>query len=226
MVREIRVVVVDDHHMIRQGLKWLLQEEPGITVVGEAADGEHGFELVEQLRPDVVVLDMELGGGKDGVQVARALADAGLRTGVLAYSAHDEDQYLTQTVGANRAAGYLTKDEEPEMIVRAIKDIAAGGRNGPWTSPEVSKKLLRLMGAGNARVAEGRLTRREREILELMADGLTNAEIAERLGIAEHTVRNHVSNAYEKIGTSDRVKAALWFRGHGEVNGEGGDYGC
>lgn len=208
----IRVVLADDHPVVRSGIRTLLDGADDIQVVGEASDGAEALQLVEELEPDILLLDMELP-VVSGVDVARKLAKTERWVGVLALSAHDDEHYIIETLGAG-VSGYLTKDEAPEQIVEAVRGVARG-ENG-WLSRRVTAKIVsRVRPTARGLGLVRRLSERELEVLSLMARGLDNEEIAEELVISHGTVKNHVTSIYGKIGVRSRPKAIAWAREHG-----------
>lgn len=211
-MNQIRVMLADDHPVVRSGIRNLLEWESDIMVVGEASNGKDALRLVEELQPAVLVLDMELP-EMSGVEVARELARTKQPVRVLALSAYDDEHYIIETLGAG-AAGYLTKDEAPEQIVEAVRGVARG--EDGWLSRRVTLKVVRSIrpGSRGAGAAHG-LSERELEVLALLARGLDNGEIARELVIAEGTARNHVTNIYGKLGVRGRHKAIQWARQHG-----------
>ncbi len=203
----IRVLLADDHPALRMGLRVLLDRAPDIEVVGEADDGAEALALIESLRPDVAVLDCQLP-GIEGAAVAEAVARRGLPVRVVALSAYDDDRYLAGMMTAG-AVGYLLKNEAPGQIVAAVQAAMRGERL--WT-PEQVARVSRWQ-AEVARVRDS-LTEREREVLRLVADGLSNKEIAQALTITVRTTDFHVSNILRKLGVISRVEAAVWAQVH------------
>ncbi len=203
----IRVLLADDHPALRMGLRVLLDRAPDIAVVGEAADGETALTLIENLRPDVVVLDCQLP-KVEGTLVAEAVTRWGLPVRIVALSAYDDDRYLAGMMAAG-AVGYLLKNEAPAQIVAAVQAAMRGERL--WT-PEQRARAQRWQ----AEVAHVRdsLTEREREVLRLLAAGLSNKEIAQALTITVRTTDFHVSNIFRKLGVISRVEAAVWAKAH------------
>lgn len=204
----IRVLLADDHPALRVGLRVLLEQAPGVEVVGEAGDGPQALEQIAALAPDVAVLDCQLP-GLPGAEVAAEVRRRGLPTRVLALSAYSDELHVRAMLEAG-AVGYLLKEEAPGIIVAAVQ-AAAQGR--AWLSPEVAARVAAV--AREARPAPTDLTEREREVLRLIALGKANKEIAFALGIAERTVEFHVSNLLDKLGLTSRIEAALWAKDHG-----------
>lgn len=204
---QIRVLLADDHPALRVGLRVLLDREPDIVVVAEAADGAATLRLVESLIPDVVVLDCELP-EVDGVTVAGRIGRLRRPVQVLALSAYDDDRYLSGMLQAG-AVGYLLKNEAAEQIVGAVRAAVSG--KTLWTSDQRVRAER-----WEAEVADVRrsLTDREREVLALIAQGLSNKEIAQKLVITVRTVDFHVSNVLRKLDVVSRVEAAVWAQAH------------
>lgn len=203
----IRVVVADDQPLVRSGFRMILDERPDIELVGEAGDGREAIELARRLDPDVVLMDVRMP-VLDGVEATRRLVDANSRARILVLTTFDVDEYVYAAVRAG-ASGFLLKDVEPVELVDAIRVVAAGNS---LFGPAATRRLVERFGT-QARPAESdaleRLTDREREILELVACGLSNAEIAQRLFLGETTVKTHVSSMLRKLGVRDRVQAVI-----------------
>jgi DNA-binding NarL/FixJ family response regulator len=203
----IRVVLVDDQTLVRQGIRSLLELAAGVTVVGEAGDGDAGLEVIRRERPDVVLLDVRMP-RKSGLDVLRELGP-GDRTAVILLTTFDDDELLLEAVKAG-AKGYLLKDVSLEALTDAIRAVAAGGT---LIRPAVTERVLR--GLEHVRrefdtlSPPDPLTKRELEILRLMAGGYSNREIADALGTAEGTVKNHASSILSKLGVRDRTRAVL-----------------
>ena len=201
----IRVLLVDDQPLLRTGFRMILSAEPDLTIVGEAADGASGVEAARRLDPDVVLMDIRMP-GMDGIQATRALAGPGVENPikVLILTTFGLDEYVVEALRAG-ASGFLLKDAPPEDLVEAIRIVAAGEA---LLAPSVTRRLLdrvasRLPPAKeNAIPALSELTERELEVLKLVARGLSNAEIAEKLVVSETTVKTHVSRVLAKLGSA------------------------
>jgi DNA-binding NarL/FixJ family response regulator len=208
----IRVLLVDDQPLLRTGFRMILSSEPDLTIVGEAADGAAGVEAARKLRPDVVLMDIRMP-GMDGIQATRVLAGPGVEnpTKVLILTTFGLDEYVVEALRAG-ASGFLLKDAPPEDLVEAIRIVAAGEA---LLAPSVTRRLLdriasRLPPAReNAIPALSELTERELEVLKLLARGLSNAEIADKLVVSETTVKTHVSRVLAKLEIRDRVQAVI-----------------
>lgn len=202
----IRVLIVDDHQLIREGLQKVLSLQEGIAVVGEAATGEEALRLARELRPDVVLLDINLP-GMDGVKVCEALRDEGI-AGVIALTVYD-DEHVFAAVKAG-AAGYLLKDVNPDELARAIRAVAAGEA---IMHPRVTRKVMREFNRLSREIEALTgvpLTAREVEVLRLVAMGYSNKDIAAKLFISQKTVKNHITNILRKLEVEDRTQAAVW----------------
>jgi DNA-binding NarL/FixJ family response regulator len=206
----IRVVLVDDQAMIRTGLRMVLAAEPDIEVVGEAADGADGVRVVAAQRPDVVLLDVRMP-GMDGLEAARRLARADLPSRVIVLTTFDEDEYVTEALRLG-VSGFLLKVAPPEDLVAAVRTVAAGqGLLDPAVTLRVIERFAAAPTPDPGRAAElAGLTDRERDVLGLVAQGLSNAEIAARLYLGEATVKTHVSRLLLKLGLRDRVQAVAF----------------
>ncbi|GCD98750.1 response regulator [Embleya hyalina] len=194
----IRLVVCDDHAVVRAGLLALFAGEDGIEVIGEAAGGEEAVRLAAALRPDVVLMDLQLVGGIDGVEATGRLLALPEPPHVLVLTMYDTDADVSRAIEAG-AAGYLLKAGSPEDLFRAVRDAAAGRT---VLAPEVAARLFSRM-----RKPDGTLTAREVEILQLLARGVGNAEIARRLFISQATVKTHLGHIYAKLGVDTRTAA-------------------
>ena len=208
----IRVILVDDHAILRQGTAELLRREPDLEVIGEAGDGQQAIDLVQELRPDVVVMDVRMP-GMSGVEATRHIRESWPAVQVLVLTAHDDDQYVFSLLEAG-ASGYLLKNAPVGDLVRAIRQVKAG--ESPL-DPSIARKIVaRMTGAGEkplpqhgetAMVEE--LSARELEVLQLLAQGLSNRAIGEALFISDRTVQAHLTNIYAKMGVTTRLDAVL-----------------
>jgi NarL family two-component system response regulator LiaR len=202
----IRVLIVDDHAVVREGLRTFLELQDGIEVVGEAGDGDEGIRLAELSHPDVVLMDLVMP-RLDGVGAMRRLRASGSEARVVVLTSFLEDEHLLPAMQAG-AAGYLLKNAEPAELARAIRAAHAGEA---IIDPTVAARLVAAIadGATPPQADEKRLTRREHEVLELIVGGRSNKRIALELGISEKTVKTHVGHLLAKLDVTDRTQAAL-----------------
>jgi DNA-binding NarL/FixJ family response regulator len=202
----IRVILADDHAVVREGLRVFLELQEGIEVVGEAADGDEAIAVAQRLRPDVILMDLVMP-RLDGVAAMRELRRLLPDTRVIALTSFLDDERLLPAIEAG-AAGYLLKDVEPSELARAVRAAKAGEA---MLDPAAAARLVEAVahGATPAPVARDRLTPREQEVLELLASGRSNKRIAFELGISEKTVKAHVGHVLAKLGVSDRTEAAV-----------------
>ncbi len=217
--RPIRVLVADDQPLMRSGFRLILEGQPGIVVVGEARDGDEAVTEAHRLQPDVVLMDVRMP-NLDGIAAThQILGSAAPHARVLVLTMFDLDEYVYGALQAG-ASGFLLKDVSPEQLVMAIHAVAAGDQ---LLAPSVTRRLIERYIAGTrpplAATAEAldRLTPREREILDLVARGLGNGEIARELVLAESTVKTHVANVLAKLGLHDRVQLVIFAYEHGLV---------
>ena len=208
----VRVLLVDDHQMVRQGLIFFLATQPGIDVVGQAASGEEAIRLVETLQPDVVLMDIVLP-HLDGIEALRVIKETYPATDVIVLSSFIDDQKLKQAIQAG-AAGYLMKDIDPEELAAAVH---ATRRGEIYLHPKAARRLAEMMRPGPDEQQEPAphiLTERELQVLELVTRGLSNQEIAVQLNITLKTVKAHVSSILLKLGLENRVQATLYALRH------------
>ncbi len=201
--KEIRVILADDHPVVRTGIRTLLQQADDIIVVAETGNGSEVFKLVEQLAPDVLLLDMEMP-GLSGVEVAMRLKAQGSSVSVLALSAYDDEEYIRNLL-LHGAAGYLTKEEAIEIIIDAVRGVARGEQG--WFSRRAIAQLSALTRQESSPAKE--LSNRELDVLRLVAAGKTNLEIGHALGISDKTVEKHIGAVFSKLQVSSRVEAAV-----------------
>ena len=202
---EIKVLIADDHTVVRKGIRALLETEPGITVVGEAADGEDAIHKALALKPDVILMDLVMP-KLDGVQAIKELREVLPEAKVLVLTSFAEDRRIVAAIEAG-ALGYLLKDSSPEDLVRAIREVHRGESS---LHPKVAQQLIKKLQRPAEEPEREELTARERKVLALIARGLSNREIARELSISEPTVRTHVSNILRKLGLKSRTQAALY----------------
>jgi DNA-binding NarL/FixJ family response regulator len=205
----IRVLVAEDHAVVRAGLEQLLAGADDVEVVGSAANGEEAVELTGERSPDVVLMDLVMP-GVDGIEATRRILELGTGTRVVVLTSFSDRNAIMDALDAG-AIGYLLKDAEPEELVRGIRAAARG------ESPLDPKAARELLSARTERAPSAELSPREREVLVLLASGLPNKLIAQRLGISEKTVKAHLTNVFGRIGVTDRTQAALWAQREGLV---------
>lgn len=197
-ISTIRVLLVDDHELLRAGLRSALAEAAGVEVVGEASHGRDAVQLAKELRPDVVLLDLAMP-ELDGLETARRITRAAPRSRILILSGYADEAYVTRALSAG-AAGYALKGESPEVLVKAIHSVHAGGE---WFSERLAKTVAKAKGGD---LPKSPLTHREREVLKLLAEGLTVREVAEILGLSQKTVDTHKTNLMKKLQLRNRVQ--------------------
>jgi NarL family two-component system response regulator LiaR len=198
----IRLLIVDDHSVVREGLRAFLRLQEGIEVVGEAADGEEAVRVAATSSPDVVLLDLVMPSG-DGIGAIRRLIAVAPGVRVLILTSFADDAQIFAAIAAG-AAGYLLKDVDPQALADGIRDVHAGR---PALHSSVAARLMH--GRVSPRATHDDLTERERDVLRLVVEGLANKQIAQRLGIGEKTIKTHVSRVLAKLGVADRTQAAV-----------------
>ena len=211
------VLIADDQPLQRMGFKMLLDGTPGMTVAGEAATGAETVRSVERIRPDVVLMDVRMP-GMDGIEATRRITAAGSRTRVLILTTFDLDEYVYAGLRAG-ASGFLLKDARPEELIAGIRAVASGES---VVAPSLTRKLMTAYLQDAAPVAAkdprlATLSEREREVLEAIGQGATNAEIAHRLTLTESTVKKHVGRVLAKIEARDRIQAVIFAYDNGLV---------
>lgn len=212
----IRVLICDDQDMVREGIQVILGTVPEIYVVGTVANGAQAIEAVEQWNPDVVLMDLNMP-GVNGIQATRAIHEKHPQIHILALTTYDADEWVFDAIRAG-AAGYLLKDTPRAALIKAITGTAEGQT---YVDPAVAGKLFNHIAGTTASMdttLANTLSAREREVLRLLADGLSNADIAKELFLSEGTVRNYVSSLFVKLGVSDRTQAAVVALKHGLVS--------
>ncbi|MFP5252370.1 MAG: response regulator [Actinomycetes bacterium] len=210
----IKVVLVDDHAVVREGLARLVDGADDMEVVGTAADGAGVLEVVRSARPDVVLMDLQMP-GTDGVAATRILTDSGLGSQVLVLTSFSDEERIVAALDAG-AVGYLLKDADADDVLDGIRAVSRG------ESPIHPRAARALLGSRRTSTPDpahqdpvADLTPREREVLTLVAAGLANKQIARRLGITDRTVKAHLTSVFARLGVADRTQAALWAQRHG-----------
>jgi two-component system, NarL family, response regulator LiaR len=213
---KIKVLIVDDHQVVRQGLRTFLELQDDITVVGEAGDGLVAVDMVRQLNPDVVLMDLVMP-RLDGIAATRQVKSLGLPVKVIALTSFAEDDKVFPAIQAG-ASSYLLKDVSPDDLVGAVR---AAYRGEARLHPDIARKLMEQVAHQTTQLRESYkedLTERELEVIRLVADGLSNQDIAQKLTISEKTVKTHVSNILGKLDLSDRTQLAIYAIKHGLVD--------
>lgn len=212
---KINILLVDDHSIVREGLKQLLELDGDIKVIGEAGDGKRCLELIETLHPDVVLLDIDMP-VMNGLQVLETLHSTGSQQKVLILTIHNEVEYLFRAVEIG-VSGYVLKDSESAILKNAIYTICRGENYIDATLVPLLKEKKYIKQKMVEQDKNSLLSFREKEVLHYLAEGLYNKEIASKLNISEKTVKNHVSNIFKKIGVADRTQAAVYAIKHSIV---------
>jgi DNA-binding NarL/FixJ family response regulator len=221
---KIRLLIADDHPIFRQGLRGILSGEPDIEIVAEAADGNQAIELAQQFGPDVVLVDAHIT-GREGVEVARVVKTQAPRTGIVIMTAHDDEEQLFQAIKVG-AAGYYLKDVQPEVLIEAIRRVSNGEyliNESVLTKPLVASRVLKqfrdlaMAGQDFAEPLFVPLSAREIEVLEYIARGNSNKEIARALKISDQTVKNHITSILRKLAVNDRTQAVVYALRHGWI---------
>jgi two-component system, NarL family, response regulator LiaR len=214
MPEPIRILIVDDHALVREGLRAVLETQKDMELVGEARDGEEAVARAALLKPDLVIMDLVIP-GKDGVAATREILQANPQIKVLVLSSYLDDEKINNVLHSG-AMGYLLKDSNPQELLQAIRSIYRGKS---VFDPAVQRKLLDQLHRGSAeKPADPLLTEREAEVLRLMAQGASNFQIAQKLSLAEGTVRFHVSNILGKLHQENRTQAVLYALQKGLVS--------
>lgn len=205
MTGRIRVVIADDHALVRSALRLILEGDPDLAVLGEAADGQGALDAARRLRPDVILLDLHMP-GRDGVWAAQRISELVPEVRVLVLTAFDTDRLVSSALRAG-AVGFLLKDGSPEQLLEAVHSAASGER--PFSAAVLEQLVAATAMKAPSCQAPSSLTEREREVAVLVAQGLVNSEIADHLGIGPATVKTHVSALLEKFGVRNRVQLAV-----------------
>lgn len=223
--KRTRIVLVDDHVLVRSGMKALLDAEPDLEVTGEAGDGAEGVDVALQRHPDVVLMDLAMP-GLDGIEATKRILAAGSRARILVVTSHDDDQLVLRALRAG-ATGFFLKDAAPDRLAEAVRTVAAGDT---LLAPPIARRLVeRQLGATGTRSALlarfDRLTERERDIVRRLARGLSNAALAKELALSEATIKTHVTRLLNKLDVSSRVQAVVLAYESGFVSpGHTGDF--
>lgn len=208
----ITILIVDDHVLLRQGIRKVLELESDLLVIGEAGDGEEAVKMALQLKPDVVLLDVNMP-KKNGLEVTKELRQLSPTTKIVLLTIHDDENYVIEVIKAG-ATGYLLKDIEPGMLIKAIRCVHEGDS---FIYPTLARRLIydsrhpeKPVEPARIRGCQDTLTVREIEVLKLIGQGLCNQEMAQKLFLSEKTVKNHLTNIFRKINVSDRTQAVIY----------------
>lgn len=207
---KIKLLLVDDHSLVRQGIKQILELEEDLEVIGQASDGEEAIKKAQELKPDIILLDINMP-KLNGINTLRKLKDIDTTTKVIMLTFYEDREYIFETLnlGVN---GYILKDAESESLIKAIRDVYNGSS---YIHPSIAMEVIKKTeNKDNHEEEKSKLTKREYEVLILIAEGLNNRKIADRLYISEKTVKNHVSNIFKKIKVNDRTQAAIYAYRH------------
>ncbi len=214
----IKVFLVDDHILVRQGIKKILELEEDLTVIGEAGNGEEALEELQGLQPDIVLLDIHMP-VLDGIETLRKMKPGEEDPKVIMLTFHKEKEYVLEAINLG-AKGYMLKDAGSESLIQGIRDVYKGGS---YIQPTLASELVKSQNEPKPKPSKEmedlkKLTRREREVLKLISEGMNNREIADTLFISEKTVKNHVSNIFKKIHVNDRTQAAIFALKNQRIN--------
>ncbi len=212
-----RILIADDHKLLRRGLTRLLEFEQDVIVVGEAANGYEAVAQTIQLRPDVILMDINMP-GKNGIEATREIKAVYPNAKILALTIHEEEEYVSEMMKAG-AKGYLLKDAEPQHVVLAISQVVQGETYFPPQLMEKVVRYLQSLGSQQEKKQEETfaLTLREKEVLQCIVEGLSNKEIATSLSISEKTVKNHLTGIFRKLDVQDRTQAAVFALKHAQI---------
>jgi len=206
MAENIRILIVDDHAIVREGQRALIDTEPGMQVLGEAKDGFEAVKMAQSLQPDVILMDLQMP-KKGGIEAIKEIKEGNPGARLLVLTSFSEDEKVFTAIKAG-AMGYLLKDSLPKEILTAIREVSQGEMS---MKPSIAKKLMReLQRPSELPPTEEPLTEREVEVLKLVAQGLPNQDIAEKLVVSERTVRTHVTNILSKLHLANRTQATLY----------------
>ncbi len=213
MKNKISVLIADDHSLIRQGLKQILELETDIVVIAQASNGSEAVQLAKEHNPDIILMDINMP-GTNGLQAIKEIKEDKLECKIIVLTIHEDREYLFKTLQMG-AEGYVLKDAEPAVLLEAIRSVNSGKSYIQANmTMELVKEFNRVTMHEKEKHEDNNLTAREIEVLELIAEGMINKEIAKQLYISEKTVKNHVSNIFRKLNVSDRTQAAIYAFKH------------
>ena len=212
-MEKIRVLIADDHSMVREGLKQLIEMEDDIKVIAQAGDGEETIEKIKTAGPDIVLLDINMP-KKNGLDVLRTVRDENDNCKIIILTIHNEVEYLFKALEL-KADGYVLKDSGSDVLIQAIREVYSGSK---FIQPSMFAKWMQKENEQDEEDQSKILTKREIEVLKLITEGMLNKEIAHRLNISEKTVKNHISNIFKKIEVCDRTQAAVYAIRHSVVD--------
>jgi two-component system, NarL family, response regulator DegU len=216
-MNKINVLIADDHAMMRQGLKQILELEDDISVISQACNGDEAVKLAREQKPDIILMDINMP-GTNGLQAIKELKLERNPSKIIVLTIHEDREYLFKTIQMG-AEGYVLKDAEPSVLIEAIRNVYHGQSYIQSNmTKELVKEFNRVTLHEKDKNEENNLTIREVEVLELIAEGMINKEIAKQLYISEKTVKNHVSNIFKKLNVSDRTQAAIYAFKHNIKN--------
>lgn len=204
--KKIKVMLVDDHALIREGIKQILELEDDIVVVGQAGDGEEAFEKANVVKPEVILLDINMP-SLNGIETLRKFKDLGIESKIIMLTIHEDREYIMKTLRLG-ADGYILKDSSADSFIQGVRDVVNGKQ---YIQPKIADLANLCSNKDNSDLDRiNSLTKREYEVLTLIAEGLNNKDIALKIFISEKTVKNHVSNIFKKLNLNDRVQAAIF----------------
>jgi len=208
-MKKISILIADDHSIIRQGIKQIIEHEEDIMVVAQASNGSEAIKLARQYKPDVILMDINMP-GTDGLQAIKELKSGVNNNKIIVLTIHEDREYLFKTLKMG-VDGYVLKDAEPNVLIEAIRNVYKGQT---YIQSNMTKELVREFTRVTTREKRkdngNNLTQRELQVLELITEGMINKEIAQRLYISEKTVKNHISSIFKKLNVSDRTQAAVY----------------
>lgn len=204
--KKIKVMLVDDHALIREGIKQILELEDDIVVVGQAGDGQEAFEKANVVKPEVILLDINMP-SLNGIETLRKFKDLGIESKIIMLTIHEDREYIMKTLRLG-ADGYILKDSSADSFIQGVRDVVNGKQ---YIQPKIADLANLCSNKDNSDLDRiNSLTKREYEVLTLIAEGLNNKDIALKIFISEKTVKNHVSNIFKKLNLNDRVQAAIF----------------